>query len=75
MLVDIIDILKLSGLIKFGVIVELVDEDIDEEKIYLIVGEYEVDIENGKLNIKLFLVCVLIGKDEGDSVEVCMFGG
>lgn len=27
------------------------------------------------MNIKFFIVCVLIGKEEGDSVEVCMSGG
>jgi transcription elongation factor GreA len=74
-LADIIDTSKLSGSIKFGATVELVDEDTDEEKTYLIVGEYEADIENGKLNIKSPLARALIGKDEGDSVEVRTPGG
>ena len=62
-LADIIDTSKLSGSIKFGATVELVDEDTDEEKTYLIVGEYEADIENGKLNIKSPLARALIGKE------------
>jgi transcription elongation factor GreA len=74
-LADIIDTSKLSGSIKFGATVELGDEDTDEEKTYLIVGEYEADIENGKLNIKSPLARALIGKDEGDSVEVRTPGG
>jgi len=74
-LADIIDTSKLSGSIKFGATVEVVDEDTDEEKTYLIVGEYEADIENGKLNIKSPLARALIGKDEGDSVEVRTPGG
>jgi transcription elongation factor GreA len=74
-LADIIDTSKLSGSIKFGATVELVDEDTDEEKTYLIVGEYEADIENGKLNIKSPLARALIGNDEGDSVEVRTPGG
>ena len=74
-LADIIDTSKLSGSIKFGATVELVDEDTDEEKTYLIVGEYEADIENGKLNIKSPLARALIGKEEGDSVEVRTPGG
>jgi transcription elongation factor GreA len=53
----------------------LVDEDTDEEKTYQIVGEYEADIENGLLNIKSPLARALIGKDEGDSVEVNTPGG
>ena len=74
-LADVIDPAKLSGTIKFGATVELADEDTDEEKTYQIVGEYEADIEAGKLNIKSPLARALIGKDEGDSVEVRTPGG
>ncbi|SDF30394.1 transcription elongation factor GreA [Limimaricola pyoseonensis] len=74
-LADVIDPSKLSGSIKFGATVKLVDEDTDEEKTYQIVGEYEADIENGRLNIKSPLARALIGKDEGDSVEVRTPGG
>ena len=51
------------------------DEDTDEEKTYLIVGEYEADIESCKLNMKSPLARALIGKDEGDSIEVSTPGG
>lgn len=74
-LADVIDMSKLSGSIKFGAVVTLVDEDTDEEKTYQIVGEPEADIEAGKLNIKSPLARALIGKDEGDSVEVSTPGG
>jgi transcription elongation factor GreA len=74
-LADVIDTAKLSGTIKFGAHVVLVDEDTDEEKTYQIVGEYEADIENGRLNIKSPLARALIGKGEGDSVEVRTPGG
>lgn len=74
-LADIIDTARLSGPIKFGALVKLVDEDTDEEKTYQIVGEYEADIENGKLNMKSPLARALIGKAEGDSVEVRTPGG
>ena len=72
---DVVDPAKLSGSIKFGATVKLVDEDTDEEKTYQIVGEYEADIEKGKLNIKSPIARALIGKDEGDSVEVRTPGG
>ena len=72
---DVIDTSKLSGSIKFGATVEVVDEDTDEEKTYQIVGEPEADIENGKLNIASPLARALIGKEEGDSVEVRTPGG
>ncbi len=72
---DVIDPAKLSGTIKFGATVTLVDEDTEEERTYQIVGEAEADIENGLLNIKSPLARALIGKDEGDSVEVRTPGG
>ena len=74
-LADVIDPEKLSGPIKFGATVEIVDEDTDEERTYQIVGEPEADIESGKLNIKSPLARALIGKTEGDSVEVRTPGG
>ena len=74
-LAEVIDPAKLSGTIKFGATVKLVDEDTDEEKTYQIVGEAEADIENGLLNIKSPLARALIGKEEGDSVEVRTPGG
>lgn len=72
---DVIDPTKLSGPIKFGATVTLVDEDTDEEKTYQIVGEYEASIEKGLLNIKSPIARALIGKEEGDSVEVRTPGG
>ena len=72
---EVIDPSKLSGTVKFGATVKLADEDTGEEKTYQIVGEPEADIENGKLNIRSPLARALIGKDEGDSVEVRSPGG
>lgn len=74
-LAEVIDTSKLSGTVKFGATVQIVDEDTDEEKTYQIVGEPEADIENGRLNIKSPLARALIGKDEGDSVDVRTPGG
>ncbi len=72
---DVIDPSKLSGAIKFGAKVRLVDEDTEEEKSYQIVGEVEADISKGLLNIRSPLARALIGKEEGDSVEVMTPGG
>ena len=74
-LAEVIDTSRLSGAIKFGATVTIVDEDSDEEKTYQIVGETEADIESGKLNIRSPIARALIGKDEGDSVEVKTPGG
>jgi transcription elongation factor GreA len=74
-LAEVIDPSALSGAVKFGATVTLVDEDTDEERTYQIVGEHEADIEAGKLNIRSPLARALIGKDPGDSVEVRTPGG
>jgi len=74
-LADVIDPTTLSDAIKFGATVTVVDEDTDEEKTWQIVGEYEANIEKGLLNIKSPIARALIGKDEGDSVEVNTPGG
>ncbi|PZX16622.1 transcription elongation factor GreA [Palleronia aestuarii] len=74
-LADVIDTSKLSGPIKFGARVTLVDEETEAEKTYQIVGEPEANLEAGRLNIKSPLARALIGKDEGDSVEVRTPGG
>ncbi len=74
-LADVINPSKLSGAIKFGAKVTVVDEDTDEEKSWQIVGEYEANIEAGLLNIKSPIARALIGKEEGDSVDVRTPGG
>ena len=73
---DVIDPAKFTGpAIKFGATVKLVDEDTDEEKSYQIVGEAEADIDRGLLNMRSPLARALIGKEEGDSVDVVTPGG
>ncbi|MEC9435384.1 MAG: transcription elongation factor GreA [Pseudomonadota bacterium] len=72
---EVIDPAKLSGAVKFGATVTLVDEDTEEEKTYQIVGETEADIAKGLLNLRSPLARALIGKDEGDAVEVMTPGG
>lgn len=74
-LAQVIDPKTLSGPIKFGATVKLVDEDTDEEKSYQIVGEAEANIDKGLLNINSPLARALIGKEEGDSVEFKAPGG
>ncbi|WP_045387601.1 transcription elongation factor GreA [Falsirhodobacter sp. alg1] len=74
-LAEVIDPSKLSGSIKFGATVTLLDEETEHERTYQIVGEPEADIENGRLNLRSPLARALIGKDEGDSIEVKTPGG
>ncbi|UWQ22554.1 transcription elongation factor GreA [Jannaschia sp. W003] len=75
-LAEVIDPAKMNGgTIRFGATVTLIDEDTEEERRYQIVGEHEADIENGLLNVRSPLARALIGKEEGDSVEVRTPGG
>ena len=74
-LAEVIDPSGLAGAIKFGATVTLIDEDTDEEKTWQIVGEHEANIEAGLLNVKSPIARALIGKEQGDSVEVRTPGG
>ena len=74
-LAEVIDPTKLSGAVKFGATVTVVDEETDEEKTWQIVGEHEANVEKGLLNMKSPIARALIGKEEGDSVEVRTPGG
>ena len=68
---DVIDVSQLSGqTVKFGAKVVLADEDTDEESTYQIVGTDESDIKQGLLSITSPLARALIGKAQGDSVDV-----
>lgn len=74
-LAEVINVTKLSGPIKFGATVKLIDEETEENKTYQIVGEAEANIENNLLNMRSPLARALISKEEGDSVEVVTPGG
>jgi transcription elongation factor GreA len=75
--VQIIDPASLNadGKCVFGATIEL--EDLDEEKTftYQIVGEDEADIKANKISISSPLARALIGKEDGDVVEVETPGG
>lgn len=68
---QVIDPSTLNGdTVKFGATVTIVDEETDEETTYQIVGDYESDMETGKLSMSAPVARALIGKAEGDSVAV-----
>ena len=68
---QVIDIKQLSGdNIKFGATVQLADEETDEETTFQIVGVDESDVTKGLLSVTSPLARALIGKFEGDSVDV-----
>ncbi len=72
---EVIDVSRLSGAVKFGATVVLLDEDTEAKKTFQIVGEQEANIEAGLLNVRSPLARALIGKEEGDSVDVHTPGG
>ncbi|HET8701467.1 MAG TPA: transcription elongation factor GreA [Nitrococcus sp.] len=69
---QIIDVRSLSadGKVVFGVTVVLAEEGSGDEITYQIVGEDEADIKRGKVSIHSPIARALIGKEEGEIVEV-----
>jgi transcription elongation factor GreA len=68
---EVIDPSKLSGsTVKFGATVTLEDEDSGDKVKYMIVGEHEANVREGKISIASPIARALIGKGKGDSAEV-----
>lgn len=69
---EIIDPVQFAGhtTVRFGATVVVADENTDEEKRFQIVGEYESDIDMGRISLGSPIARALIGKSQGDSVEV-----
>ncbi|GHB12180.1 transcription elongation factor GreA [Salinicola rhizosphaerae] len=76
-LAQVIDVTKMpkSGNVIFGVTVELINLETDEEVRYQIVGEDEADIKASKISVTSPIARALIGKAEGDVVNVRTPGG
>jgi len=75
-LAEVIDVSKLSGeTVKFGATVTIVDEDTDEEKTLMLVGDAEADASQGRISISSPIARAMIGKAVGDSIEVAAPGG
>ena len=73
---EVIDAASLSGdSIKFGATVTVIDEDTEEERTYQIVGDIEADVKEGRVSISSPIARALIGKKEGETVEVNTPGG
>jgi len=68
---QVIDVSKLSGSqVKFGATVSVIDEDTELEARYQIVGDHEADVKLGKISISSPIARAMIGKENGDVVEV-----
>ena len=64
-----------DGRVVFGATVELEDLDSGDVRRWQIVGEDEADIRHGKISVTSPIARALIGKNEGDTVEVQAPGG
>lgn len=74
---EIIDVTKIDaeGKIVFGATVELFNLDTEQEVRYQIVGEMEADIGQGLLSVTAPIARAMIGKEEGDVIQVNAPGG
>lgn len=68
---QVIDVSKLSGdRVVFGATVSLADGDTGDKVVYQIVGDHEAEPKNGRISISSPIARALIGKNEGDEVQV-----
>lgn len=64
-----------DGRVVFGATLNLLDDHNGQEVTYQIVGDYEADINEGKISISSPIARALIGKVSGDVVKVQVPGG
>ena len=74
---EIIDPSKLTntGKVVFGAVVELEDQDGAHRVTYQVVGEDEADIRAGRISVTSPIARAVVGKSEGDVVDVSAPGG
>jgi len=74
---EIIDVtrLQVTERVVFGATVELENQDDGTQIVYQIVGDAEADIKIGLISILSPIARALVGKSEGDVVEVAAPGG
>ena len=69
---EIIDITRLpaTGKVVFGATIDLEDQDDGNEVVYQIVGDAEADIKSGLISVSSPIARALVGKSQGDVVDV-----
>ncbi|MCK0538052.1 transcription elongation factor GreA [Alcanivorax quisquiliarum] len=74
---QIIDVREIqpTGKVLFGTTVTIINVDTDEERVYKIVGDDEADIKQQKISVNSPIARGLIGKEEGDVVQIETPGG
>jgi len=64
-----------TGRVVFGAVVELEDQTDGSRVAYQVVGEDEADIRGGRISVSSPIARALVGKQEGEVVEVAAPGG
>jgi transcription elongation factor GreA len=74
---EVIDVTQLpnNGKVVFGSTVDLADEDSGNQVTYQIVGEDEANIKAGRISVGSPIARALVGKSQGDAVQVAAPGG
>jgi transcription elongation factor GreA len=69
---EIIDVTTIAagGKVVFGATVNLEDQDDGNKVVYQIVGDAEADIKTGLISVSSPIARALVGKSEGDIVDV-----
>lgn len=69
---EIIDVTSISvgDKVVFGATVDLEDQEDGNQVVYQIVGDAEADIKNGWISVSSPIARALVGKSEGDIVDV-----
>jgi transcription elongation factor GreA len=74
---EVIDTSRLTnvGKVVFGAVIELEDQDDSHRVTYQVVGEDEADVRTGRISITSPIARAVVGKSEGDIVDVTAPGG
>ena len=74
---EVIDTSKLpnTGKVVFGALVELEDQEDGTRVVYQVAGEDEADIRAGRVSISSPIARALVGKSQGEVVDVAAPGG
>jgi len=69
---EIIDVTRVAAgnKVVFGATVDLEDQDDGNKVVYQIVGDAEADIRNGWISVSSPIARALVGKEQGDVVDV-----
>jgi transcription elongation factor GreA len=67
---DVVDISRLTtDQVRFGLVIDVENMNTERQHTYRIVGEFEADLEKGKLSITAPLIQAFLGQSVGDFVD------